>query len=225
VTSERPLGEELDWQPVEAPARVALEGTSVRLEPLDPDAHGDSLHDAGRDPRIWEYLPYGPFGERAAFDAYLGRMASTEDPLAYAIVEADSGRALGVATYLRIEPLHGVIEIGHIWMAPELQRTRPATEAIYLLARHVFDELGYRRLEWKCNALNAASCRAAERFGFTAEGVFRNHLVVKGRNRDTSWYAITDSEWPAVRAGFDAWLDASNFDGHGRQLRRLADLR
>jgi RimJ/RimL family protein N-acetyltransferase len=134
------------------------------------------------------------------------------------------GRPLGLASYLRIEPAFGTIEIGHIWFGPSLQRTTAATEAIYLLARHAFDDLGYRRLEWKCNALNAASRRAAERFGFTFEGVFRQHQVVKGRNRDTAWYAITDGEWPPIRAGFEAWLDPGNFHPDGTQRRPLGEL-
>ena len=133
-------------------------------------------------------------------------------------------RPLGLTSYLRITPEFGVIEIGHIWFGAPLQRTTAATEAIYLLARHAFDDLGYRRLEWKCNALNAASRRAAERFGFTFEGVFRKHQVVKGRNRDTAWYAITDEDWPAIRAGFQSWLAPANFDGEGRQRHRLGEL-
>ena len=202
-----------------------LAGATVRLEPLDPGAHGDALFESAGDEGIWAYLPYGPFADRERFDAYLTGLAASEDPLAFAVAEAAGGRALGVCTYLRIDPANGAIEIGHIWMSRELQRTRQATEAIFVLARHVFDELGYRRLEWKCNALNVASCRAAERFGFTYEGTFRQHQVTKGRNRDTAWYAILDHEWPAIRAGFEAWLDDANFDATGRQIRSLASLR
>ena len=148
----------------------------------------------------------------------------SDDPLFFTLVRAADERPLGVASYLRITPEHGAIEIGHIWFGEPLQRTTAATEAIYLLARHAFDELGYRRLEWKCNALNDASRRAAERFGFGFEGVFRNHMVVKGRNRDTAWYAIVDRDWPRVRGAFEAWLAPENFDGEGRQRRRLGEL-
>lgn len=150
---------------------------------------------------------------------------TSEDPLYFTIVRMRDQRALGLASYLRITPQFGVIEIGHIWFGSPLQRTTGATEAIYLLARHAFDDLGYRRLEWKCNALNAASRRAAERFGFNFEGVFRKHQVVKGRNRDTAWYAMTDEEWPTIRSGFEAWLAPQNINADGGQRRSLADLR
>jgi RimJ/RimL family protein N-acetyltransferase len=149
---------------------------------------------------------------------------TSEDPLYYTLLGLPNERPLGIASYLRITPEFGVIEIGHIWFGPPLQRTTGATEAIYLLAAHAFDDLGYRRLEWKCNALNAGSRRAAERFGFTFEGVFRNHQIVKGRNRDTAWFAITDEDWPAIRTGFQAWLAPENFDANGRQKRSLGDL-
>jgi RimJ/RimL family protein N-acetyltransferase len=149
-------------------------------------------------------------------------MQASEDPLFFAI-EAE-GAPQGVTSYLRITPEHGVIEIGHIWFGSPLQRTRAATEAIYLMARHAFDDLGYRRLEWKCNALNEPSRRAAERFGFTFEGVFRKHMLVKGKNRDTAWYAIVDDDWPAIRAAFERWLAPENFDEHGVQRERLGKL-
>jgi RimJ/RimL family protein N-acetyltransferase len=149
----------------------------------------------------------------------------SEDPLFFSLAPLPDGSPLGVAAYLRIVPEFGVIEIGHIWFGSSLQRTTAATEAIYLLARRVFDELGYRRLEWKCDALNAASRRAAQRFGFTFEGVFRKHMVVKGRTRDSAWYAIVDDEWPRVRAAFESWLEPQNFDAAGRQRRGLAELR
>jgi RimJ/RimL family protein N-acetyltransferase len=149
---------------------------------------------------------------------------TSEDPLFFTLARLPEERPLGIASYLRIAPEHGTIEIGHIWFGTPMQRTTAATEAIYLLARHAFDDLGYRRLEWKCNALNAASRRAAERFGFTFEGVFRSHQVVKGRNRDTAWYAIVEDEWPRVRAGFEAWLEPANFDASGRQRHTLGAL-
>jgi RimJ/RimL family protein N-acetyltransferase len=216
----------LEWKPARQPQRVPLEGTSVRLEPVDPARHATPLYSAADGaPEIWDYLAYGPFDSLPAFTKWLEERAASDDPMFYAVVDRDSGVARGMASYLRIEPLHGVIEIGHIWFAPALQRTRQATEAIFLLARHAFDDLGYRRLEWKCDALNAPSRRAAERFGFTYEGVFRQHMVVKGRNRDTAWYSITDAEWPSRRAAFEAWLSPDNFDPEGRQRHSLAEMR
>jgi RimJ/RimL family protein N-acetyltransferase len=210
-----------------APARAPIEGRRVRLEPLDAARHADGLFEAATegDPALWDYLAYGPFADRASMHAHLTAQGASSDPLFFAVIGTDSDRALGVVSYLRMEPEHGVIEIGHIWLGAALQRTPAATEAIYLLARHAFDDLGNRRLEWKCDAANARSRRAAERFGFTFEGVFRQHMIVKGRNRDTAWYALLDGEWPAARAAFEAWLDPANFDAAGAQRRSLADLR
>jgi RimJ/RimL family protein N-acetyltransferase len=155
----------------------------------------------------------------------LKERASSRDPLFYAVVDRETGSARGMASLMRIDPENGVIETGHIWFAPVLQRTRQATEAIFLLARYSFDDLGYRRFEWKCDSLNQRSRRAAERFGFVFEGVFRQHMVIKGRNRDTAWFSMLDGEWPPVRAGFKAWLAAGNFDGEGRQRRSLGEIR
>jgi RimJ/RimL family protein N-acetyltransferase len=206
------------------PARTALEGERVRLEPLDPARHAADLFAAQRgDPALWDYLPYGPFAEPAALAEHVAAQAVTDDPRFYAVVV--DGAAQGVVSFLRIEPAHGCIEIGHIWFGAPLQRTREATEAIYLLAREAFDGLGNRRLEWKCNAANARSRRAAERFGFTFEGVFRQHMIVKGANRDSAWFSIVDGEWPALRAAFEAWLAPSNFDEQGRQRRSLDSVR
>lgn len=216
----------LEWKPARPPGRDAIEGELVRLEPLDVLRHGADLFEASAGAEeSWHYLPYGPFVGRDDFMRWLGDRAAMDDPLAFAIVDRDSGAARGLASLMSIVPEHGVIEIGHIWLSPRLQRTREASEAIFVMARHCFDELGNRRLEWKCDAANEPSRRAAERFGFTYEGVFRNHRIVKGRNRDTAWYSITDSEWPARRAAFVAWLDPSNFDQSGRQLRSLSDIR
>jgi RimJ/RimL family protein N-acetyltransferase len=211
-----------------APETV-LEGERVRLEPLDPERHAAELFDAaqgaGADPDLWRFLGYGPFAGAEEMRAWLTSCAASADPLFLAVIDRASGRAAGVVSYLRIEPEHGVIEIGHIWFGHALQRTPAATETIHLLARHAFDDLGNRRLEWKCDAANARSRRAAERFGFTFEGVFRQHMIIKGRNRDTAWYALLDSEWPAARDAFEAWLAPENFDADGRQRRSLAELR
>jgi RimJ/RimL family protein N-acetyltransferase len=217
---------QLDWKPARLPKRVPLEGAAVVLEPLDPARHATALFSSSKDaPELWKHLAYGPFANQGAFTTWLQDRAATDDPLFYALVDRTAGEARGMASYLRMEPDHGVIEIGHIWFAPALQRTRQATEAIYVMARHAFDDLGYRRLEWKCDSMNGPSRRAAERFGFTYEGIFRQHMVVKGRNRDTAWYAMTDAEWPSRRAAFEAWLAPENFDQEGRQRRSLAEYR
>jgi RimJ/RimL family protein N-acetyltransferase len=216
----------LDWKRARRPERAPLAGETVRLEPVDAERHAVDLFTSSKDaPDLWDYLAYGPFPNQQVFTEWLKERAVLDDPLSYAVVDRESGTARGIATFMRIEPDHGVIEIGHIWFAPVLQRTRQATEAIYLLARHAFDDLGYRRFEWKCDSLNQPSRRAAERFGFVFEGVFRQHMVIKDRNRDTAWFSILDSEWPLVRAAFEAWLAAANFDGEGRQRKSLRDVR
>ena len=211
-----------------SPERAPLVGTQVRLEPVDVAAHAAGLyalsHARPEDAALWTYLAYGPFADQGAFERWLAGRAASDDPLFFAVLEAQSGRASGMASYLNIVPANGCIEIGHIWFAPPLQQTRAATEAIFLMCRHVFDDLGYRRLEWKCDALNEASRRAARRFGFTYEGTFRQHMVVKGRNRDTAWFAMLDREWPRVRAAFERWLAPGNFDAAGRQRTSLAAL-
>jgi len=216
----------LDWKPARVPKKVPLEGATVVLEPVDPTRHAAALYESSKDaPELWKHLAYGPFKDQAEFTSWLHDRAATDDPLFYALVDRAAGEARGMASYLRMEPVFGVIEIGHIWFAPSLQRTRAATDAIYLLARHAFDDLGYRRLEWKCDSLNGPSRRAAERFGFTFEGIFRQHMITKGRNRDTAWYSIIDSEWPARREAFEAWLAPENFDEEGRQRLSLAEYR
>jgi RimJ/RimL family protein N-acetyltransferase len=216
----------LDWHGARSPQRETHEGVLVRLEPLDSRRHGADLFaaTAGAD-ESWRYLPYGPFANRDEFMAWLARHAATADPMAFAIIDRAAGAARGIATFMSIVAEHGVIEIGHIWLSPALQRTRQATEAIFIMARHAFDDLGNRRLEWKCSNENAPSRRAAERFGFTFEGVFRHHRVDKGRNRDTAWFSIIDSEWPSRRSAFEAWLAPENFDAAGQQRRRLAEIR
>ena len=203
------------------PARERLQGRHVVLRPVSPD-DAEALHSVSRDPGIWTYLPDGPYADAAAMRRMLEWAEQSDDPLFFTIVVA--GEPRGMASYLRMTPEHGVIEIGHIWFGATLQRTTAATEAIFLLARHAFDDLGYRRLEWKCNARNTASRRAAERFGFTFEGVFRKHMIVKGENRDSAWFAIVDDDWPRIRAAFEAWLAPGNFDGAGGQVRRLSEL-
>jgi RimJ/RimL family protein N-acetyltransferase len=225
---ELPLGAEVDWKPVERPDRAPLRGAHVLLRPLDPAGDAEPLyavsHPPAGDPAIWTYLPDGPYESLEELRRVLARAEASDDPLFFAVVPLPGEQPLGIVSYLRITPETGVLEIGHIWFGVPVQRTTAATEAIYLLAARAFDELGYRRIEWKCNALNAASRRAAERFGFTFEGIFRNHQVVKGRNRDTAWYAMTDEDWPAIRSAFQAWLAPENFDGDGGQKRSLRGL-
>jgi RimJ/RimL family protein N-acetyltransferase len=228
VPKDLPLGARIDWTPVEPPRRETLEGSHVRLRPVDAAADAEPLYAVSHlpdgDPGVWTYLPDGPYDSPEDLRRTLAWAQAADGFVYFTLVRRSDGRPLGIASYLRIEPAAGTIEIGHIWFGPGLRRTTAATEAIYLLARHAFDDLGYRRLEWKCNALNVASRRAAERFGFTFEGVFRQHQVVKGRNRDTAWYAITDGEWPSIRAAFEAWLDPGNFAPDGTQRRPLGEL-
>jgi RimJ/RimL family protein N-acetyltransferase len=217
-----------DWSPRARPPRSPMVGQYCRLEPLDAARHGAELHRANRedrDGRIWTYLPYGPFETLRAFRDWIDAECRGDDPLYHAIVDLRSGTALGVASYLRINPGVGVIEVGHINYAPPLQRTPAASEAMFLMMSRVFDQLGYRRYEWKCDALNAGSRRAAERLGFRFEGVFRQATLYKGRNRDTAWYAITDQDWPAIRSAFQTWLDPANFDPAGQQRRSLREIR
>lgn len=225
---ELPLGEEVSWQPAPVPGRTSLRGARVLVRPVDPQRDAEPLFAASHPPdgdrSIWTYLPDGPYENADRLRQMLAATAQIEDARYFTVAALPDERALGLAAYLRITPEFGTIEIGHIWFGRELQRTSAATEAIFLLARHALDELGYRRLEWKCNALNAASRRAAGRFGFSFEGVFRKHQVVKGRNRDTAWYAITDDQWPRIRGGFEEWLGAENFDENGRQRRSLGEL-
>ncbi len=221
------MSELASWTPRPRPGRSGLEGRFVRLEPLDAGEHGDELFEAGSGPAaddLWRYLWDGPYGDRASFEAWLTRAVATEDPLFFAIRDRKSGRVEGRFAFLRIDPVNGVIETGHILFGPRLARTPAATESIYLQARHVFDDLGYRRFEWKCDNANERSKRAALRFGFRFEGVFRQHMIVKGRNRDTAWFAMLDHEWPARREAFERWLASDNFDADGRQRMSLAAL-
>ncbi|MGF1527206.1 MAG: GNAT family N-acetyltransferase [Candidatus Competibacterales bacterium] len=215
------------WRGSEPPPRAPMVGYRCRLEPLDVERHAQDLFTAyGQDVegRGWTYLPYGPFATLADYRSWLEGACREDDPLFFAIVDGAMGRALGVASYLRITPGAGTIEVGHLNYAPALQRTPLATEAMYLMMRRVFDELGYRRYEWKCDALNAASRRAAERLGFVFEGLFRQATVYKGRNRDTAWFSIVDGEWPGVKCALEAWLAPENFTPEGRQRWRLGEL-
>jgi RimJ/RimL family protein N-acetyltransferase len=228
MPAELPLGEKIDWTPAGRPAREQLRGARILLRPVDAANDAQPLwavsHPPAGDAAIWTYLPDGPYESPDALRRMLAWAEALEDQVYFTLAGLPEERPLGLASYMRVKPEAGVLEIGHIWLGTPLQRTTAATEAIYLLVRHAFDDLGYRRVEWKCNALNAASRRAAERFGFSFEGVFRNHQVVKGRNRDTAWYAIVDDEWPPIRSGFEAWLAPANFDAEGRQRESLTDL-
>jgi RimJ/RimL family protein N-acetyltransferase len=224
----QPIGFSLpQWTARPRPPRSAMEGRYCRIEPLDPARHATDLHTAyllDKDGRNWTYLPYGPFPNLADFRDWLERERASDDPLRHAIIERNSERAVGVASLMRIDPAAGVIEVGGINYAPPLQRTPAATEAMYLMMRRVFDELGYRRYEWKCDSLNAPSRAAALRLGFQYEGMFRQATVYKARNRDTCWFSILDSEWPALRRAFEEWLAPDNFDMAGRQRRSLASF-
>jgi RimJ/RimL family protein N-acetyltransferase len=223
----QPIGLKVEgWKAPARPPRDPMVGRTCRVEPLDPAAHARHLHEANSldaDHRNWTYLPYGPF---ATFDDYAGWLrgvAGAADPMFHAIVDLASGEAAGVASYLRIDPSAGSIEVGHINYSPKLQRRVAATEAMYLMMKRAF-ELGYRRYEWKCHSMNAASRAAAQRLGFSYEGIFRQARVDKGRNRDTAWYAMIDREWPALDRAFQRWLDPANFDDQGRQLTSLTAL-
>ena len=225
--SEQPIGPLVAPQPAERPQRVTLPGRHVTLVPLDADKHSDVLFagaNGGDKDRLWTYLFDGPYADLAAFKTAMIEREKSPDPFFFTVIDNASGLPVGYQSFLRIEPAQRVIEVGAILYTPALQRTIGATEAQYLFARHAFDTLGYRRYEWKCNALNAPSRRAALRLGFAFEGVFRQHMIVKGRNRDTAWFSMLDSEWPHRRAAFERWLAPENFDAAGRQRVSLASL-
>jgi len=226
-TSSLFLGATVDAGPAKVPQPATLAGRFVTLVALDPAAHGKALYENShgeQQEELWRYLFDGPYPDRSSFDARLRQMASTKDPLFLAILDQPSQQPVGYASYMRIEPAHRCIEVGSILFTPLLQRTPGATEAMFLMARHVFEDLGYRRYEWKCNALNEPSRRAALRLGFTFEGIFRQHMIIKGRNRDTAWYAMLDSEWPSRKANLERWLAPENFDAEGRQRESLARI-
>jgi RimJ/RimL family protein N-acetyltransferase len=223
--STQPVGPSVDTTPARRPSHIRLDGRYVSVQSVDVAAHGADLWAAATGPdtaSLWTYMFFGPWTDRTAFDTWLAGCQSSTDPLACALVDTATGKALGMASYMRIEPAHRVVEVGSIWYSPALKRTRAATEAMYLMARHVFEDLGYRRYEWKCNDLNEPSRRAAVRLGYTYEGTFRQHMIARGHNRDTAWYSMLDGEWPARKAAFERWLDPANFDAQGRQRSALA---
>ncbi len=222
----QPVGHALpDWTARAAPPAMVMQGNWCRIEPVSVECHAKSLFAAfaaAPDDRDWTYMSAGPFADATKFEAYLARIASSVDPLHQTIIDLRSGDAVGTAALMRVDRFNGVIEIGHISYSRRLQRTTAATEALFLFMRRVFDELGYRRFEWKCDHLNAPSRAAALRYGFSYEGIFRQAVVYKGRSRDTAWFAITDQDWPVLRDAYQQWLAPENFDATGKQVRRLA---
>ncbi len=222
-----PIGKKVDDAPAKVPQQCTMRGRSITLEALDPKRHGQSLWanlGGQENANFWVYVFDGPYLERVAFDRELERKAVSQDYLFFAVVDNESERSLGLAAYLNIHPAQRSIEVGSIIFSRSLQRTRGATEAMYLMARHAFEDLGYRRYEWKCNSLNEPSRRAAVRFGFTFEGIFRQHMIIKGRNRDTAWFSMLDGEWPSRKAAFERWLEPTNFDADGQQMSALTQL-
>ena len=215
----------LHWKPVPAPSPVTLRGRYVTLEPLDAQRHTQALWQAvrGHDD-LWTWMTDGPFATEESLRQSLEQKQTGTAAVFLAIVPRETGVAAGYASYMRIDEGNGVVEVGNILLSPVLQRTTAATEAMVLMAGHIFDYLCYRRYEWKCNAQNEPSRRAALRLGFTFEGIFRQHMVIKGQNRDTAWFSILDHEWPARKRAFEAWLDPANFDGNGRQRQPLVQL-
>lgn len=216
----------LDWKPASHPVRKILTGHFCSLEPLDTARHAADLYAANAldtEGRNWTYLPYGPFDSLSSYSSLLDQFRATSDPLFFSIVDHATGKAVGVASFMRIDPANGSIEVGHLNFSPLMQRTPIATEAMHLMMKEAF-ALGYRRYEWKCNALNMPSRLAAQRLGFSFEGIFRQAAVTKGRNRDTAWYAMINKEWPALNEAFQSWLSPENFDDGGRQRVSLSKL-
>ena len=223
----QPIGEDVAWSGAKRPPRSAMQGRYCRLEPLDTDRHAADLFQAFSTDKTganWTYLSLEPFENETALRRWMQGVCQRDDPLFHAIIDRATGKAAGFATFMRINPAMGVMEVGNINFSPLLQRTPAATEAMFLMMRRAFNELGYRRYEWKCDALNAPSYRAAERLGFTYEGLFRQALVYKGRNRDTAWFSIIDKEWPALERAFTGWLAPKNFDTAGQQIKKLSEF-
>jgi RimJ/RimL family protein N-acetyltransferase len=217
-----------DWTPRRVPPRAPIIGRFARVEPLDPDRHAAELFEANsddREGRNWTYYNYGPFAALADYRKWVEDSGADKTRIWHAIIDQATGDAVGVAAYANIQPAYGTIEVGGLNFSPRLQRKPAATDAMYLMMRRVFDELGYRRYEWKCDSCNLASRAAAARLGFTDEGLFRQAMITRGNNRDTAWFSIIDKEWPVLRAAFEAWLDPGNFDSDGRQRRSLASFR
>ncbi len=222
--ADRPIGPLVDpLPPGLLPDLRPLQGRWVGMEPVSLAQHGADLYASfhGKDEGLWTYMPYGPFASEDAFLAWLAEKQAARDPWFYAYIDHATATACGMGAFMRADAPNGSIELGNIWFSPALQKSRAATEAIFLMLRHCFEDLGVRRVEWKCDALNAPSRRAAARFGFTFEGIFRQHYIIKGRNRDTAWFSMIDREWPGLREGFERWLAPENFDGDGRQKARL----
>jgi RimJ/RimL family protein N-acetyltransferase len=216
-----------DWKGAQLPGREPLVGRYCRIEPVDVERHVRDLYEAyssAEDGRDWTYLAVGPFQSLEAYREHLTKAAALTDPMHHAVIDLATGKAIGTLALMRIDPPNGVIEVGHVTYSPRLKRTRIASDAMALLMKYVFEDLGYRRFEWKCDSLNAPSRVAALRYGFKFEGIFRQAIVTRGRNRDTAWFSVIDSEYPAVRDGFAQWLDERNFDAEGNQRKRLADL-
>ncbi len=224
----QPIGDEVaGWTGAKRPSRTSMEGRFCRMEPLATERHLADLFAAysdDTDGRLWTYMTDGPFNSIEELRSWMEPACAADDPLFHALIDLATGKAVGMAAYMRIKPEHGVIEVGSITYAPWLQGTSAATEAMFLMMRRVFNELGYRRYEWKCDALNAPSCRAAERLGFTFDGLFEQAVVYKGRNRDTAWYSVLDRNWPPIEQAYVNWLNADNFDEHGRQKQKLQEL-
>ena len=224
----QPIGFPLDnWQACKHPQGSLKQGRLCALEPIDLDRHSVDLFEAfsqDLDFHNWTYLPYGPFSNLAEFQGWITSTCLGDDPCFFTIIDSDSGKAVGVASFLRILPTTGVIEVGHIHFSPLIQGSAISTEAMYLMMKLVFENLGYRRYEWKCDALNAPSCAAAKRLGFEFEGIFRQATMYKQRNRDTAWYSIIDREWPVIKSVFESWLSKDNFDASGQQRSSLSEL-
>ena len=223
---QQPIGPNVEgWTARTQPPRTPMIGRYCRVEPVDVERDAKALfeaYSAAPDGRDWTYLFVGPFNDFESYRTHLTQAATTQDPLHHTIIDLATGQPIGTAALMRIDPAHGVIEVGHVTYSPLLQRSRAATEAMLLMMGRVFDELGYRRYEWKCDANNLRSRAAADRYGFTFEGIFRQAIIYKGRSRDTAWYSMLDSEWPAIRRGFQHWLDPHNFDANGQQVEKLS---
>lgn len=226
---QQPVGPAVpDWTSRPAPQRCDISGHYCRLEPLDAQRHAAELHASyaqAADGRDWTYMSVGPFDDPVSYRRHVEKIAAGSDPLHYAVIDLGTQRAVGTLSLMRIDTTHGSIEVGQVMFSPLLKRTPISTEAQYLLMKYAFEGLGYRRYEWKCDSLNAPSRRAAERLGFRFEGIFRQHVIYKGRSRDTAWFAVIDRDWPLLRRAFNAWLAAENFDAQGRQRRSLSELR